>query len=213
MGEGKNESLETAEDVLSSFMFQLNLWGWDQGDQYLAVGIDLGTLFTKVSWAYSRTPNDIHQIDIWPGAYQQGLGFEEAQGVPTVLSLRPQRKWDYETKTWNTTEDRPIRFLSAVLWLFAIFESYQPPDTRALEPLQNRIYQDVINELTISNLTPVQAVAQYLKDLWTHCPESVTVPAWRPRIRTPESRFCSPPTMARTRRQKTLECGIGGRHK
>lgn len=60
------------------------------------VGLDFGTTFTSVAFAYSESPNEIKLVDIWPDA---ATGSNSAEQVPTKVEyMEPEMAWGYEVQ-------------------------------------------------------------------------------------------------------------------
>ncbi|KAK2600086.1 hypothetical protein QQS21_005172 [Conoideocrella luteorostrata] len=121
--------------------------------KFVAIGIDFGTTYSGVSWAFSEQPDKIHEISEWPTAYPNSQN--EIQ-VPTQYDIR-SNKWGYEV----TPDMAPIRWFKLLL---LNDDDLIRDEIRNSQPLQQA--REQLREH--GSLTPTQVVGRYLKKLWDH---------------------------------------------
>ncbi|KAK3358672.1 hypothetical protein B0T25DRAFT_563750 [Lasiosphaeria hispida] len=123
-------------------------------NKFIAVGIDFGTTYCGVSWAFSEIPNEIHEITEWPSANHQSQG--ETQ-VPSKYDIETG-KWGYEI----TADMDPVRWFKLLLL--------------RSEDIHQQMIRDSVHvkhardQLSKSNppLTAVEVIGRYLGKLWEH---------------------------------------------
>lgn len=120
----------------------------------LLVGIDFGTTYSGVAWAYSKQPEDVNIITNW-----DSIEFASADKgkAPTKISYGN----GYEQMTWGygVADNEAVEWFKLLLLDDADMDPKQrrsPQITKAKQLLQN------------AGKTPVQAVADYLRLLWKH---------------------------------------------
>ncbi|KAJ2894886.1 hypothetical protein MKZ38_007109 [Zalerion maritima] len=118
--------------------------------RFIAIGIDFGTTFSGVSWAYSEDPENIRVVTRWPGP--DGTHKDEQQ-VPTKIDLSTE-DWGYMV----TSSSKAARWFKLLL----LDEDTLPNDVKNCEALK-----DVRAKLSTSNVTVVGLVGKFLKKVWT----------------------------------------------
>lgn len=116
---------------------------------FVAIGIDFGTTFSGVSWAFSEQPEKIWEISEWPSAYHNNQS--EVQ-VPTQMTVD---RWGYEI----TPDMNPVKWFKLLL----LNKNDLDEDIRDAQPLK-----DARAWLAQNDLTAVNLIAEFLKQLWKH---------------------------------------------
>ena len=119
---------------------------------YVAIGIDFGTTYSGVSWAYSGNPNSIRDVQQYPSTASNNKSRDEAQ-VPTLL--------DPKTGNWGYLiqgDEDPIRWFKLLL--------LNDHDVR--DDIRNSEYLRATREKTkrLGDDGPIQLVADFLRQLW-----------------------------------------------
>ncbi|KAJ4406589.1 hypothetical protein N0V91_004532 [Didymella pomorum] len=127
----------------------------------ILVGIDFGTTYSGVAWAYSKQPDEINIITNWDSAEYQAADKGKA---PTRISYEPSAQIgdDYGPQyTWGygVGDDEAVEWFKLLLLDDADMDDKQrnSPQIRKAKALLRK-----------ANKTPVQAVADYLRLLWAH---------------------------------------------
>lgn len=133
----------------------------------LCFGIDFGTTFSGVSWAWSGRPNEEpHPVTKWPRNSKTGLNADREQ-TPTQFDFKSGQHKD-ETIEWGykvPPKADPFRWFKLLL-----ADSDQlPAYLKASDELEK-----VRKRLEKEGLDPVEAVAKYLRQLWIHTLDEVT---------------------------------------
>ncbi|KAH8725615.1 hypothetical protein GQ44DRAFT_771933 [Phaeosphaeriaceae sp. PMI808] len=134
---------------------------------FILVGIDFGTTFSGVAWAFSKQPDDIQIITNWDSvephnsdkgkaptkiAYERRNLEERLRGANDQNRLRVD--WGYGVEEANAAEWFKLLLLDEAEMDEG--QSKSPQIQRAISLLQE------------AGKTPVQAVADYLRMLWLH---------------------------------------------
>jgi hypothetical protein len=122
--------------------------------RFIAVGIDFGTTFSGVSWAYSADPDIIHEVRQWPCAGQLEKEKDEVQ-VPTQIDL-VTRTWGYKVPQTST----PLRWFKLLL----LQDEDIKPEIRESPYLSDARRQT--SRLGTDGV--IDLVADYLRWLWEH---------------------------------------------
>ncbi|KAJ5689947.1 Heat shock protein 70 family [Penicillium macrosclerotiorum] len=128
------------------------------------IGIDFGTTFSGIGWAWDDCADDIEVVQGWPGAgnskspvnIKNGSSLktkiETSQKVPTVLSYCGGRlKWGYQVDDMNEEAVKRVKLL--------------------LESQGDPIYGPAAQSKAVIeslNKTPIQVAGEYLKKLVSH---------------------------------------------
>ncbi|KAK3935666.1 hypothetical protein QBC46DRAFT_461963 [Diplogelasinospora grovesii] len=120
-------------------------------DAFVAVGIDFGTTFSGVAWAYSEEPMDIHTVKAWPSQHPRSRDEDQ---VPSQYDPNTG-KWGYEV----TPDLDPVKWFKLLL----LTASNIPEDIRAAQPLVH-----AREKLRAAGLTAIDVIIRYLRKLWEH---------------------------------------------
>ncbi|KAL7623875.1 hypothetical protein AAE478_005431 [Parahypoxylon ruwenzoriense] len=128
----------------------------------LIVGVDFGTTFSGVAAVYTSTPDDIEIIKMWPG----GNGITSDK-VPTEISYefppnadpgtQPNAKWGFQFKP----EESRLRCIKLFLDRSQKLPFYVSP-------------QETATQLKKYNKTVVDAVSDYLTEIYKHTMDTLT---------------------------------------
>ncbi|KAI1843813.1 hypothetical protein JX266_010072 [Neoarthrinium moseri] len=120
-------------------------------EKFIAIGIDFGTTFSGVSWAYSEDPGLIHEVSHWPCAESQVK--DEIQ-VPTQYDLAANH-FGYMI----SRDALPIKWFKLLL--------LEAKDTK--DDVKNSEYlADARVKLAERSLDVVDLIADYLRKIWDH---------------------------------------------
>ncbi|CEF88828.1 hypothetical protein FGSG_11105 [Fusarium graminearum PH-1] len=125
----------------------------DYAQDFVAIGIDFGTTYSGISWAFSGQPKEVHQITDWPS--DDHRNHNEIQ-VPTLYDI-DSRKWGYEI----TPDMKPIKWFKLLL---LNNDDITKEDIRNAKQLQEA--RSILAKH--GNITAVQIVGRYLKKIWDH---------------------------------------------
>ncbi|KAF6790673.1 Hsp70 family chaperone [Colletotrichum sojae] len=121
----------------------------------IVIGIDFGTTFSGVSWAFSGQPNDIEIITRWKAQ----LRFDsDTEKTPSTLL--------YQVPSFNGRE--PLKWFKLLL----IDENDLTPELRA-SPQIAAAWKILLD----SNKNAIEVISDYLKNLWNHSIESIKLTA------------------------------------
>ncbi|KAH6869247.1 hypothetical protein B0T10DRAFT_418756 [Thelonectria olida] len=121
--------------------------------KFIAIGIDFGTTFSGVSWAFSEQPDKIYEISEWPSAHYNSQN--EVQ-VPTQYEIN-SRKWGYQV----TPDMVPMKWFKLLL--------LHDDDVARDEIRNSKPIQHTRAQLRLPNApTATTVVGLYLRKLWKH---------------------------------------------
>ncbi|KAI1386328.1 actin-like ATPase domain-containing protein [Hypoxylon trugodes] len=116
-------------------------------------GIDFGTTYTGVAWAWTGQPEDVFTITNWES---QLYGNEEREKCPTAINYKP------EGSTWGYAiplTEQPFQWFKLLL-----LNENDLADHLRDSPQLARARQ----MLKESGKDPVEVIADYLRHLWSH---------------------------------------------
>ncbi|CVK82888.1 hypothetical protein FPRO04_00315 [Fusarium proliferatum] len=130
-----------------------------QGDAII-IGIDFGTTYSGVAWAYSRQPDDIEIVTSWDSQLNHCSDVEKA---PTQLFYDERAqgvKWGYGIPS----ENEPLKWFKLLL----LETKDIPVEVAASTQLQEsrRLKDKVMKD-------PIEIIATFLRNLWDHTTESI----------------------------------------
>ncbi|KAK1970942.1 actin-like ATPase domain-containing protein [Colletotrichum sublineola] len=137
----------------------------DTGDA-IVIGIDFGTTFSGVSWAFSGQPNDIEVITRW----EAELNFaSDTEKVPTAILYRGAQgavSWGYDIPTEDIS--------AAMRWfkLLLVDEADLPEKLRT--SCQISTARKAVKDV---NKDPVEVISSYIRHLWNHSIECIGISA------------------------------------
>ncbi|KAM0391993.1 hypothetical protein ACHAQC_006802 [Fusarium culmorum] len=125
----------------------------DYAQDFVAIGIDFGTTYSGISWAFSGQPKEVHQITDWPS--DDHRNHNEIQ-VPTLYDI-DSGKWGYEI----TPNMKPIKWFKLLLLNNDDITKEDIRNAKQLQEARNILAKH-------GNITAVQIVGRYLKKIWDH---------------------------------------------
>ncbi|KAM0209640.1 hypothetical protein ACHAQI_006381 [Fusarium lateritium] len=127
----------------------------------IVIGIDFGTTFSGVAWAYSREPDEIEIVTSWDAELNHCSDVEKA---PTQLYFDDNSqdiKWGYSVPV----DKEPLKWFKLLL----IGPKDLPTDVARSSQLQEarRLRNKIKKE-------PIEIIATFLRKLWDHSLDSIT---------------------------------------
>ncbi|GKT54566.1 HSP70 family chaperone [Colletotrichum tofieldiae] len=132
----------------------------------IVIGIDFGTTFSGVSWAFSGQPNDIEVITRW----EAELNFaSDTEKTPTAIRYRGAQgsvSWGYGIPVEETSD--------AMRWfkLLLIDETDLPENLRTSSQIAT-----ARKMVKAANKDPVDVISSYIRHLWNHSIECIGISA------------------------------------
>ncbi|RSL74411.1 hypothetical protein CEP53_000242 [Fusarium sp. AF-6] len=125
--------------------------------KFIAIGIDFGTTFSGVSWAFSEQPDVIHEISEWPAASHTNQ--QEVQ-VPTVYDIA-SGKWGFQV----TPDMKPVKWFKLLL-----LNENDMAKEENLQISRSKQLRDARSQLSkcSEKMTAISLVGCYLEKLWNH---------------------------------------------
>jgi hypothetical protein len=127
--------------------------GGNSSGKFIAVGIDFGTTYSGVSWAFSESPDVIHEIQGWPAEYHNDKNQEQ---VPTQFDIK-SGKWGFEV----TPDMDPIKWFKLLLLKESDIGREEVRDSEPLQHAREQLRGP-------GAPTPTLIVGKYLGKLWQH---------------------------------------------
>ncbi|KAF2835264.1 actin-like ATPase domain-containing protein [Patellaria atrata CBS 101060] len=127
-------------------------------DTFLLIGIDFGTTYSGVAWAWSGRPEEINVITNWKTALN--FNADNAKAPTEICYSGSEIFWGYDI----APEDEPLRWFKLLL----VDEADLQPEVRnAPQILRARQLLQKLGK------NVVDVVADYLRLLWQHAIESI----------------------------------------
>ncbi|KAK2053962.1 actin-like ATPase domain-containing protein [Colletotrichum caudatum] len=126
-------------------------------ENVIVIGIDFGTTFSGVSWAFSGQPNDIEVITRWEAKLNFASDTEKAPTAILYHVTQGVLSWGY---------DIPIEEISeAMRWfkLLLIDEADLPENLRTSSQIATA--RKAVKD---ANKDPVDVISNYIRRLWNH---------------------------------------------
>ncbi|KPM41605.1 hypothetical protein AK830_g4982 [Neonectria ditissima] len=126
----------------------------------IIIGIDFGTTFSGVAWAYSRDPDDIALVSSWNSELNHCSDVEKA---PTHVHYGHRN----EATTWGygvPTDKNPLRWFKLLL----LDEKDVPKEVST----SSQLYE-ARRLMTDANKEPIEVIGCFLRNLWNHCIDSI----------------------------------------
>ncbi|KAL2873752.1 hypothetical protein SGCOL_011067 [Colletotrichum sp. CLE4] len=137
-------------------------WISEEDEKAIIIGIDFGTTFSGVSWAYSGQPDDIEVISRWESKINLNSDKEK---VPSCILFRGKRGnpfWGYAIPSDGKQE--PLKWFKLLL----VDERDLPENVR--DSSQIATARRLARR---ANKDPVEIIAGYLQHLWNHTIECI----------------------------------------
>ncbi|KAI8689602.1 C2H2-type domain-containing protein [Fusarium sp. Ph1] len=123
-------------------------------EKFIAIGIDFGTTFSGVSWAFSEDPDNIHEISEWPTANHINQG--EVQ-VPSLYDIDSE-KWGYQV----APDMMPVKWFKLLLLNDSDLAKEDINLSKRLRQSRKELSEHP------SKISAVNIVGRYLGKLWDH---------------------------------------------
>ncbi|KAJ4327229.1 hypothetical protein N0V84_002359 [Fusarium piperis] len=123
-------------------------------EKFIAIGIDFGTTFSGVSWAFSEHPDTIYEISEWPTANH--INQSEVQ-VPSLYDI-DSGKWGYQI----TPDINPVKWFKLLLLNDSDLAEEEIGGSRQLQEARIQL------SMHTTQMTAVEVVGCYLGKLWDH---------------------------------------------
>ncbi len=129
-------------------------------DNTVIIGIDFGTTFSGVAFAWSKNIDHVEVISNWESVMPSNFDEDKA---PTAISFGPKQevKWGYNIPS---TDEQGMWFK-----LLLIDDNDLPEEVRdSVKIMEIRAY------LQKHNLTTIEVIALFLRHLWNHAIQHIT---------------------------------------
>ncbi|KAH6898499.1 hypothetical protein B0T10DRAFT_555809 [Thelonectria olida] len=129
-------------------------------DDIIIIGVDFGTTFSGVAWAYSREPDDIEIVTSWDAEMNHCSDVEK---TPTQLYFGDQgesTKWGY-----SIPADK-----QALRWFKLLLLDDKDIPIHVSEASQLREARELRTKI---NKDPVEVIACFLRNLWNHTIDTI----------------------------------------
>ncbi|KAK1974491.1 hypothetical protein LZ30DRAFT_754679 [Colletotrichum cereale] len=132
-------------------------------NETIVIGIDFGTTFSGVSWAFSGQPNSIEVITRWPSDMAFNSDTEKTPSQLLWQGLQDEPLWGYSI---------PAESIQDALKWFKLFLI----DNKDLSPELQKSPQiaRTKRQLAAVNKDTVDVVSGYLRRLWNHAVDCIT---------------------------------------
>ncbi|KAF5017906.1 hypothetical protein F66182_10135 [Fusarium sp. NRRL 66182] len=129
-------------------------------DDAIIIGIDFGTTFSGVAWAYSREPDEIEMVTSWDAEFHHCSDVKKA---PTQLHYENDEKkvaWEYSVPS----DKDPLKWFKLLL----IDEKDLDADVSRSKQLE-----EARRLRTQVNKDPVDIIACFLRKIWNHSIDNI----------------------------------------
>ncbi|KAF5982892.1 Hsp70 chaperone protein [Fusarium bulbicola] len=128
-------------------------------DDFIIIGLDFGTTYSGIAWAYSREPEEIELVTSWDSELNRCSDVEKA---PTQLLYDNNRgtSWGYSIPA---SED-------ALKWFKLLLLDNEDVPTSVSRSSQLRHARKLLDKM---KKDPVEVIACYLRKLWNHAIDSI----------------------------------------
>ncbi|KAF5667436.1 Hsp70 chaperone protein [Fusarium denticulatum] len=128
-------------------------------DDLIIVGLDFGTTFSGIAWAYSREPEEIELVTSWDSEFNNCSDVEKA---PTQLLYDDKKgtSWGY-----SIPADK-----DALKWFKLLLLDSDDVPIMVSKSSQMRCAQKLLDKM---KKDPVEVIACYLRKIWNHAIDSI----------------------------------------
>ncbi|KAF5638257.1 mitochondrial-type heat shock 70 [Fusarium tjaetaba] len=128
-------------------------------DDFIIIGLDFGTTYSGIAWAYSREPEEIELVTSWDSEFNRCFDVEKA---PTQLLYDDNKdtSWGYSIPA---SED-------ALKWFKLLLLDNEDIPISVSRSSQLRHAQKLLDK---TKKDPVEVIACYLRKLWNHAIDSI----------------------------------------
>ncbi|TQN64011.1 Heat shock 70 kDa protein 12A, partial [Colletotrichum shisoi] len=130
----------------------------------IIIGIDFGTTFSGVSWAFSGQPNDIEVITRWEAELSYNSDTEKTPSTLLYHGPYGEASWGYGIPAATSAE--PLK------WFKLLLIDHQDLPRELQSSAQIATARRLMSE---ANMDPVDVIAGYLRRLWNHSIECITL--------------------------------------
>ncbi|KAK6227405.1 hypothetical protein QIS74_00960 [Colletotrichum tabaci] len=130
----------------------------------IIIGIDFGTTFSGVSWAFSGQPNDIEVITRWEAELNYNSDTEKTPSTLLYHGPYGEASWGYGIPAATSAE--PLK------WFKLLLIDHQDLPRELQSSAQIATARRLMSE---ANMDPVNVIAGYLRRLWNHSIECITL--------------------------------------
>ncbi|GJC92644.1 HSP70 family chaperone [Colletotrichum higginsianum] len=130
----------------------------------IIIGIDFGTTFSGVSWAFSGQPNDIEVITRWEAELNYNSDTEKTPSTLFYHGPYGEASWGYGIPAATSAE--PLK------WFKLLLIDHQDLPRELQSSAQIAIARRLMSE---ANMDPVSVIAGYLRRLWNHSIDCITL--------------------------------------
>ncbi|KLO96325.1 related to hsp70 protein [Fusarium fujikuroi] len=128
-------------------------------DDFFIIGLDFGTTYSGVAWAYSREPEEIELVTSWESEFNNCTDVDKA---PTQL-LYDEKKgtsWGYSIPASK----------DALKWFKLLLLDREDVPIMVSKSSQMRCAQKLLDK---TKKDPVEVIACYLRKIWNHAIDSI----------------------------------------
>ncbi|EXM27760.1 hypothetical protein RAB80_001198 [Fusarium oxysporum f. sp. vasinfectum] len=128
-------------------------------DDFIIIGLDFGTTYSGIAWAYSREPEEIELVTSWDSEFNNCSDVEKA---PTQLLYDDKKgtSWGYSIPA---SED-------ALKWFKLLLLDSDDVPIMVSKSSQMRCAQKLLDKM---RKDPVEVIACYLRKFWNHAIDSI----------------------------------------
>ncbi|WKT39350.1 hypothetical protein QSH57_001169 [Fusarium oxysporum f. sp. vasinfectum] len=128
-------------------------------DDFIIIGLDFGTTYSGIAWAYSREPEEIELVTSWDSEFNNCSDVEKA---PTQLLYDDKKgtSWGYSIPA---RED-------ALKWFKLLLLDSDDVPIMVSKSSQMRCAQKLLDKM---RKDPVEVIACYLRKIWNHAIDSI----------------------------------------
>ncbi|TID04793.1 Heat shock 70 kDa protein 12A [Colletotrichum higginsianum] len=130
----------------------------------IIIGIDFGTTFSGVSWAFSGQPNDIEVITRWEAELNYNSDTEKTPSTLFYHGPYGEASWGYGIPAATSAE--PLK------WFKLLLIDHQDLPRELQSSAQIATARRLMSE---TNMDPVDVIAGYLRRLWNHSIDCITL--------------------------------------
>ncbi|KAJ0313193.1 hypothetical protein COL516b_000122 [Colletotrichum fioriniae] len=134
----------------------------EENEKAIVIGIDFGTTFSGVSWAYSGQPDDIEVISRWESKINLNSDKEKVPSSILFQRKSGNSSWGYAIPSDGKQE--PLKWFKLLL----VDERDLPENVR--DSTQIAIARRLAKS---ANKEPVEIISRYLQNLWNHAIECI----------------------------------------
>ncbi|KAF5263244.1 hypothetical protein FOXYS1_6008 [Fusarium oxysporum] len=128
-------------------------------DDFIIIGLDFGTTYSGIAWAYSREPEEIELVTSWDSEFNNCSDVEKA---PTQLLYDDKKgtSWGYSIPASK----------DALKWFKLLLLDSDDVPIMVSKSSQMRCAQKLLDKM---RKDPVEVIACYLRKIWNHAIDSI----------------------------------------